>query len=164
VTAAIYALPDRELLARCIVERCRAGGPGGQHLARTESAVRIVHPGTGLEARCQDHRDRLANQGDALKRLRLRLALHLRGVADPAWVTAHRRGRQLPLGPASPSYPLVVAAALDALAATGGELVAAAASLGVSSSQLARLLTADKEVRAAADALRRAAGRGPIHG
>ena len=161
---AAYALPDRDLLAQCTVERCRAGGPGGQHLARTESAVRIVHRDSGLEARCQDHRDRLANQASALARLRLRLALRLRGVADPAWLAAQRRGRQLPLGPNSASYHLVVAAALDALALAGGQLTPAAQALGISATQLARLLTADKEVRAATDTLRAAQGYGPLHG
>ena len=161
--SAAYALPDRELLAQCAVERCRAGGPGGQHLARTESAIRIVHTATGIEARCQDHRDRLANQADALARLRLRLALRVRGEADPAWVAAQRRGRQLPLGPNSASYVLVVAAALDALARAEGQLAPAAHALGVSTTQLARLLTADKEVRAAADALRAQHGHGPLH-
>lgn len=161
--AAPYALPDRELLVQCVVERCRAGGPGGQHLARTESAVRIVHTASGVEARCQDHRDRLANQADALERLRLRLALRLRGMADPAWVAAQRHGRRLPLGPNSASYPLVVAAALDALAEAEGQLAPAARALAVSTTQLARLLTADKEVRAAADAVRAAHGHGPLH-
>ena len=160
---AAYALPDRDLLALCTVERCRAGGPGGQHLARTESAVRIVHRTSGLEARCQDHRDRLANQAAALARLRLRLALHLRGVADPAWVAAQRRGRQLPLGAGSASYPLVVAAALDALVAAEGQLAPAAQALAVSTTQLARLLVDDKEVRAAANAVRAAHGHGPLH-
>lgn len=157
-----YALDDSALLGLCTVERCRSSGPGGQHLARTESAVRLVHRATGVEARCQDHRDRLRNQADALARLRIRLAIALRGQGDATWLAPYRRGRQLPLTPRSPAYPLAAAVGLDALAAAGGDLAPAAEALAVSTSQLAKLLCADKEVRAAADALRAAAGRTPL--
>src|SRR5947209_2485135 len=108
MNVASYALADAALLRECRVERCRAGGPGGQHLNRTESAVRIVHVATGVEARCQDHRERLKNQADALHQLRLRLALVERGSADPAWLDRYRRGRQLALTPRSAGYALVV--------------------------------------------------------
>jgi hypothetical protein len=159
---ASYALADDALLRQCRVERCRAGGPGGQHLNRTESAVRIVHLATGVEARCQDHRERMKNQAAALARLRLRLALAQRGLAEGAWLAAQRRGRQLPVTPRSPAYALVVACALDALAVSAGDLPAAAAALGVSTTQLAKLLVADGDVRRAADGLRAGFGQGPV--
>lgn len=156
-------LDDRALLALCTVERFRSSGPGGQHVNRTESAVRIVHRASGETAQCQDQRSRERNLASALGRLRLRLAIACRGVADPSWLEPFRRGRQLKMGPGSASYPLVVAVALDALDVHAGALAQAAASIGLSSSQLAKLLTADKEVRQAADALRARHGLGTLH-
>lgn len=151
---ASYALADDLLLRECRVERCRAGGPGGQHLNRTESAVRIVHRASGVEARCLDQRERLKNQASALIRLRLRLAIAQRGVGDPAWLEAYRRGRQLPLTPRSAGFPLVVGVVLDALEAASGSLPEAASAIGVSTTQLVKLLIADGEVRRAANDLR----------
>jgi hypothetical protein len=157
-----YALPDAALLALCRVDRFRAGGPGGQHTNRTDSAVRITHLASGTATQSQDHRNRARNQAEALHRLRLRLALGLRGAAQAAWLEPYRRGRQLRLGANAQDYHLVVAAALDALEHQAGDLAAAAAGLAVSSSQLAKLLTADKEVHAAANALRARHGQGSI--
>lgn len=142
----------------------RASGPGGQHVNKTASAVRLVHLATGVTAQCQDHRERLRNRVDALRALRLALALHLRGGTDPAWLDPYRRGRQLGLGANAQDYHLAVACALDALERAGGELAAAARALAVSSSQLVRLLTADKAVHQAANAMRAAQGHGPLHG
>jgi protein subunit release factor B len=160
---AAYSSTDAELLAACVVETFRSHGPGGQHANKTESAVRVTHRATGMTAQCQDHRQRARNQADALHRLRLRLALGIRGQAQRAWLEAHRRGRQLQLGANARDFHLVVAVLLDALAEQRGALAEAAAALGVSSSQLAKLLTADKEVHQAANLLRAGFGSGPIH-
>lgn len=159
---ASYALLDDALLRECLVERCRAGGPGGQHLNRTESAVRIVHRATAVEARCQDHRERLKNQAAALTQIRVRLAIAQRGVSDVKWLEPYRRGRQLPLTPRSLGYPLAVAVALDILEAEGGHLPGAAHTLGISTTQLVKLLVADGEVRQATNALRARFGCGPV--
>lgn len=157
-----YALTDAGLLAQCRVDTFRAGGPGGQHTNRTESAVRITHLASSVVTQSQDHRDRARNQADALHRLRLRLALTLRGVSQPMWLETYRRGRQLALGANAQSYHLVVAVALDALDRHCGMLAHAAAEIAVSSSQLTKLLTADKEVHAAANTLRAKHGQGTI--
>jgi protein subunit release factor B len=160
---ALYALSDAALLTACRVETFRAGGPGGQHLNRTESAVRLIHAASGTVVQVQDHRERLRNQGEALRCLRLRLALSLRGQSERAWLDRHRQGRQLKLGPQAQEYHLVVAVVLDALEEHKGSLAAAGEELGVSSSQIAKLLTADKEVHAAANTLRQQHGQGAIH-
>jgi hypothetical protein len=156
-----YALPDDALLRACRIDRFCAGGPGGQHTNRTESAVRLVHP--LAEAQCQDHRDRARNQADALRRLRVRLACSVRGAADPAWLTPWRSGTSIRIGANADAFPCVAALALDALAEAAGALAAAAAALQVSTSQLAKLLAADGEVRAAANAIRAAHGLGALH-
>jgi hypothetical protein len=51
---------------------------------------------------------------------------------------------------------------LDALAAAAGALPVAATACGISTSQLARALCAESAVRVAADAIRAAAGHGPV--
>jgi protein subunit release factor B len=158
-----YALPDAALLAQCRVDTFRAGGPGGQHVNKTASAVRLTHLSSGTVVQSQNERDRMRNQVDALHRLRLRLATTQRGVADIAWLEKHRRGRQLKLGANAQDYHLVMAVVLDALERHAGVLSAAAEELAVSSSQIAKLLTADKEVQVAANALRARHGQGAIH-
>lgn len=149
---------DHALLARCTVQTVARGGPGGQHANKTASGVRLRHAASGIETMCCEHRDGAANRAGALRRLRLALACQVRGGADPAWLAPQVRGGRLACGPAAASWPGVVAVLLDALQAAGGELKPAAVACRLNTSQLARALTADRPVRAAADAIRRAAG------
>ena len=64
---------DEDLLKECNVDTFRAGGKGGQHLNKTESAVRMTHLPTGTVVSCQDERSQYQNKRKCLLQLREKL-------------------------------------------------------------------------------------------
>ncbi len=64
---------DEELLRECEVETFRAGGPGGQHVNKVETAVRLTHTPSGVVVTCREERSQHRNKSACLKKLRERV-------------------------------------------------------------------------------------------
>jgi peptide chain release factor 2 len=61
---------DDDLLRECEVETFRASGPGGQHVNKTESAVRLRHLPSGVVVTSQQERSQHRNKAICLQKLR----------------------------------------------------------------------------------------------
>ena len=64
-----YHTHPAQLAREVLVETFRSGGPGGQHRNVTESAVRLIHPPSGVEVVASDFRSQHRNRALAFERL-----------------------------------------------------------------------------------------------
>ena len=64
---------DEDLLRECEVETFRSSGPGGQHVNKTETAVRLRHLPSGVVVTSREERSQHRNKATCLKKLRERV-------------------------------------------------------------------------------------------
>lgn len=78
------------------VDTYRASGAGGQHVNTTDSAVRVTHEPTGLQAQCQNERSQAQNKDNALKLLKAKL--HKRYIDEEEQKKKALRGEMVEAG------------------------------------------------------------------
>ena len=97
-TATVAVLPEAEEVEREInpadlqIDTYRSSGAGGQHINKTESAIRITHLPTGTVVECQDERSQFKNKDKAMRVLRARLFERKQQEQDAA-IAADRRSQ-----------------------------------------------------------------------
>jgi len=170
-------LDDQALLAQCDVQIHRSSGPGGQHRNKVSTACRLHHGPTGVSAQAYDSRSQRENRVKALKRLRSKIACQVRRPVDaekpavPEVVTSclftPKKGPagaplRLRVGRKDVRFWQVGQFLLDLLDVCGGRLAPAARALGISTSNFNSVIRQDRHILAAAQAIRKQHGLGPM--
>ncbi|MFW5968137.1 MAG: peptide chain release factor 2 [Persicimonas sp.] len=88
------------------IDTYRASGAGGQHVNRTESAVRITHEPTGIVVQCQNERSQHKNRSTAMKILRAKLFEKEKREREERAAAEHAQERDVAFGSQIRSYVL----------------------------------------------------------
>ena len=161
------ALDAETLLKDCTVASGRSSGPGGQNRNKVETAIRITHDLSGVIASATERRHKEQNKQQAVFRLRVKLAVQVREPVDPGgpasecWVS-RVKDKKLLINPSHDDYPALLAEALDRIAMVQHDVPAAAAALGVSTSQVLKLIKHEPEALTRLNEARRSVGLGAL--
>jgi len=161
------ALGDDALLAQCDQKFLRRSGPGGQNRNKVETAVVLHHRPSGLGAEANERRSQSENRVEALRRLRIDLAITVRRPVDPLeppsplWRSRLKGGR-IALSPTHEDVPAILAEALDVWADREGDVKAASDILGCSATQLIKLFKLEPKVFTAVNRDRASRGLRPL--
>ena len=97
-TVTVAVLPEAEAVdveinpADIIMESCKSSGAGGQHVNKTESAVRLTHKPTGIVVECQEERSQFKNRDKAMKMLKAKL-YDIKQTEQSAEIASNRRSQ-----------------------------------------------------------------------
>ncbi|MCH2175229.1 MAG: peptide chain release factor-like protein [Lentisphaeria bacterium] len=147
---------DQQLLQLCRQEQFRSSGPGGQHRNRRDSAVRLTIKDLDVSVEADEDRSQHKNKEQAVKRLRIAIAYHLRSDEAPVW-----NGSNI-LNAKNPQYPKLVAIILDSFAQNEWSVKNAANALGWSTGNLNKVLMRDQQLLAKVNRERHNKGYSPL--
>jgi len=162
------SLDDENLLKNCEVTRTRRGGPGGQHRNKVETAVVIVHSPTGVSGQASERRSQADNLQMAVRRLKINLAIAVRlpteshRIPTPLW-QGRVNVQRIRVATDHADFPAILAEALDFLEANGCVVPTTSEKLGVTSSQLLRLVRSEPAAWTWLNRRRAELDLGPLH-
>lgn len=171
-------LDDQALLAQCEIHIYKASGPGGQHRNKVSSAIRLHHKPSGITATANDSRSQHDNKKLAIKRMRMNLAVRLRGdycfgsqqipavLRECIFVpkkSNSQAGHKLELGRKDFRFWTVAAILLDMLTSAGGQLSQVTAELGISTGNLTKFFKIDRHLIEAVQNIRKKFNLKPIN-
>ena len=169
-------LPPDTLLKECQVKHTRGSGPGGQHRNKVATAVVIKHLPTKVSGQASESRSQKANMENAVIRLRVKLALSCRTQPEPPpdaqaedgatyqpsslW-KGRVKGGKLAINEKHVDFPAVLCEALDCIWREQ-DVKAASEGLGISTSQMVKLLAKEPVALQLVNGLRASGGLPPL--